>query len=145
MPSIPWKVKTWNKEPRNVKTMLKNYKVATLKNHHANTIIWNISFFIKFFLYIYKVSTKKFHTKSLSFKSPFTFLTHSKKTCGQVFFFFNLFSLSKMHQSCLIFLKTLMFMIKRLLGIEIGENIVFDAFMHIWFKCVYVNSKVWKL
>jgi len=145
MPSIPWRVKTWNKEPRNVKIMFKNCKVATFKNRHVNTVIWKISFlFLKNYI-LYKVSIKKFHTKSLFFKSPFTCLTHSKKTCGQVFFFLNFFSLSKMHQSCLILLNTLMFMIRRLLGIEIGENIVFDAFMHIWFKCAYVNSKVWNL
>lgn len=29
-----------------------------------------------------------------------------------------------------------MFMIKREIGIEIGENIVYDPFVHIWFKCV---------
>jgi hypothetical protein len=37
-----------------------------------------------------------------------------------------------------------MFMIRRLLGIEIGENIVFGAFMHIWFKCIVMTFLVWE-
>jgi len=58
------------------------------------------------------------------------------------FFFFKSFFLIKDASIMPIFLNTFMFMIRRLLGIEIGENIVFDAFMHIWFKCHYINSKV---
>ncbi len=44
------------------------------------------------------------------------------------FFFFNFFPPIK-HAP-------FVFTIKREIGIEIGENIVYDPFMHIWFKCV---------
>jgi hypothetical protein len=55
--------------------------------------------------YTFKVVTTKFSWKFTMFKSPFIFLKHSRKACGQVVFLYQKsFPLSNVHQIISIFL-----------------------------------------